>query len=129
MDKQKPCNAILRYIRKINPSILVLQEFEVNNSVEPEQFAKQLSKDSYEMISNMPEHKASITAVFVKSDIKSKCELWKILTFCPDAPALFEWKILLFMGLTFPERENPEYQSFGMKSRHSIKIMQMRKRY
>lgn len=74
VDKKGTCNAILHYIKKLNPSILVLQEFEVNNSVESKQFANQLCNDSYEMISNMPKYKASITAVFAKSVIKSKCK-------------------------------------------------------
>ncbi len=68
VDKNSSYIAILRYIRKVNPSILILQEFEVNNSDEPKKFAKQLSEDGYKMISEIPEFKASITAVFVKSE-------------------------------------------------------------
>ncbi len=112
VDKQKPCNAILRYIRKIYPSILVLQEFEVNNSVEPEQFAKQLSKDSYEMISNMPEHKASITAVFVKSDIKSKCELLENPNFLSGRSCAFRVEDTIIYGTHVPRKGKSRIQIF-----------------
>ena len=67
VDKNSSYIAILRYIRKVSPSVLILQEFEVNNSDEPKEFSKQLCKDGYKMISEIPKFRASVTAVFVKS--------------------------------------------------------------
>ena len=67
VDKKAPFLSILNYIEKTYPSIVILQEFEVNNSKEPKMLIEQLSKYGYKMISNIPSYKASITVVFAKS--------------------------------------------------------------
>lgn len=59
--------AILNYIRKVNPDVVIFQEFEVNNSEEPKKFIEKLNKYGYRMINNIPHYKASITVVFSKS--------------------------------------------------------------
>jgi len=72
VDKKIPLLAILDYMKKVSPSILILQEFEVNNSDESKEFIEQLTKYNYSLISNIPSYKASVTAVFVKSEYKTK---------------------------------------------------------
>jgi len=66
VDKEPSLLAILSYIKRISPSIIILQEFEVNNSDESIEFVEQLSKHGYKRISNIPHYKASVTVVFTK---------------------------------------------------------------
>jgi len=69
VDKKGPAAAVLEYIQKNNPSIIFLQEFEVNNSVEPKDFVQQLKVFGYRMLNSMPAYPASITVAFARNDI------------------------------------------------------------
>lgn len=68
LDKSTHFLSILSYIKKVSPSIVILYEFEVNNSEESQFFITDLSNCGFEMISNIPKYKASVTAVFVRSE-------------------------------------------------------------
>lgn len=110
VDKNRCYIAILRYIRKVNPSILILQEFEVNNSDEPKEFAKQLSKDGYEMISEIPECRASITAVFVKS--KYELEVKPNPNTLSARSCAFQVEDIIIYGTHVPPKDNSRIKIF-----------------
>ena len=50
------------------PTVFILQEFELNNSKEPMDFIKWMKENGYEVKGVMPNYKVSMTIFFVKED-------------------------------------------------------------
>lgn len=60
-----------KYILKKKPTVIFLQEFELNNSDEPMNFINWMKEKGYEVKGVMPSYHISITIVFVKNDCNS----------------------------------------------------------
>ena len=55
-------------IREKQPTIFILQEFELNNSEEPMSFIDWMKDNGYKVKGAMPEYKISMTLLFVKNE-------------------------------------------------------------
>lgn len=53
-------------INRKKPSVIIIQEFEHNNSPEPIDFIKWMKEQGYEVKGNIPTYKVSMTLLFVK---------------------------------------------------------------
>jgi len=68
IDKGRNVQGILDFIDENNPDIIVLQEFDINSNEAMEFTAKMKSKD-YELQSEAPSKRPSMTVMFIKKDV------------------------------------------------------------
>ena len=77
--KQLPKTDIVDKMKKLvsekNPTVLILQEFELNNSKEPMDFIKWMQDNGYTVKGGMPKYKVSMTVFFVKCEKISDIEV------------------------------------------------------
>ena len=65
IDKKKQVKDFCSYLEKKSPNIVVLQEFELNNSEETYTFIDCMQKRGYELIGDIPKFEVSMTVMFI----------------------------------------------------------------
>ena len=70
VNKSIPLKRIFEYIKVIVPTIVILQEFELNNSKESYDFIELMDKIGYEIIGNIPKYPVSMTVMFVGKELE-----------------------------------------------------------
>lgn len=68
IDKSKPVEKLMHFVEDKQPNVLVLQEYEVNNSRESMDFIEWMKKRGYKICGNIPDYKASMTILFAQSN-------------------------------------------------------------
>ena len=68
LNKEEDIQGIFSFIENANPEVIVLQEFDIN-STEAKKFTGMLEKKGYELKSEPPSKRPSMTVMFVKRNI------------------------------------------------------------
>lgn len=68
LDKGENIQGILDFLKKNNPEVIVLQEFDIN-SMEAKKFTVKMKNMGYELKSESPSKRPSMTVMFIKNNI------------------------------------------------------------
>lgn len=68
IDKSDVLNGLIEFVNKQEPTILILQEFEQNNSEESFKFVQKMNEMGYTLVGRIPKFKVSMTVMFIKTD-------------------------------------------------------------
>lgn len=66
IEKDSKVKEMKEHIREQNPDVVILQEYECNNSIEPKDFIAWMNRKGYEVYGNIPNYKISMTLMFSK---------------------------------------------------------------